>query len=93
MQDQVRVHAIISGRVQGVFFRMETKREADRLGLTGWVRNRADRTVEAVFEGQRERVQEVLRWCERGPEFAVVHHVDVKWSEPTHEFRNFSIAY
>jgi acylphosphatase len=93
MQDQVRAHVIISGRVQGVFFRMETKRAADRLGLTGWVRNRPDRTVEAVFEGNRERVEDILKWCERGPELALIHHVEVKWSEPTHEFRNFSITY
>ena len=93
MQDQVRAHVIISGRVQGVFFRMETKRAADRLGLTGWVRNRPDRTVEAVFEGNRERVEDILKWCERGPELALIHHVEVTWSEPTHEFRNFSITY
>ena len=93
MQDQVRAHVIISGRVQGVAFRMETKRVADRLGLTGWVRNRPDGTVEAVFEGKRERVDDVLKWCERGPQLALTDHVEVKWSEPTHEFRSFSITF
>jgi len=51
MENKVRAHAIISGRVQGVFFRMETKRAADRLGAKGWVRNLKDGSVEAVFEG------------------------------------------
>jgi acylphosphatase len=93
MPDQARAHVIISGRVQGVAFRMETKRVADRLGLTGWVRNRPDRTVEAVFEGKRADVENILKWCERGPTLALIHHVAVKWSEPTHEFRNFAITY
>ncbi len=93
MENQVRAHVIISGRVQGVFFRMETKRAADRFGVSGWVRNRPDRTVEAVFEGDRTAVESVLKWCESGPQLAVVHHVDVKWCEPTREFRSFSITY
>ena len=53
MKDKVRAHATISGRVQGVFFRMETKRAADRFGVSGWVRNLRDGTVEALFEGER----------------------------------------
>ncbi len=63
MEDKVRAHAIISGRVQGVFYRMETKRAADDIGVSGWVRNLRDKTVEAVFEGQKERVNAVLDWC------------------------------
>jgi len=65
MSDHVRVHVIISGRVQGVFFRMETQRAARRLGVVGWVRNLPDGTVEAVLEGSRSQVDAMLDWCRR----------------------------
>ena len=66
MKNKVRVHAIISGRVQGVFFRMETKRAADRFGVAGWVKNQRDGTVEAMFEGDQDKVDAVLEWCNEG---------------------------
>ena len=77
----VRVH----GRVQGVFFRAETADRARSLDLTGWVRNCPDGTVEAVFEGERERVESMVAWCGRGPAGAHVDSVDVKWEEPAGE--------
>ena len=72
MADKVRAHAIISGRVQGVFYRMETQRAADRIGVTGWVKNRPEGTVEAVFEGAKNQVDAVLKWCWDGPRLAAL---------------------
>jgi acylphosphatase len=77
-----RAHTVISGRVQGVFFRAEAKARARSLGVAGWVRNRPDGAVEAVFEGSREAVESMLRWCEQGPAGARVDAADVTWDEP-----------
>jgi acylphosphatase len=93
MEDKVRAHAIISGRVQGVFFRMETKRAADDCGVFGWVRNLRDGTVEAVFEGDRDRVDAVLEWCQEGPPHSRVVDVNVTWGNYTGEFEKFGINY
>jgi acylphosphatase len=68
--------------VQGVFFRAETRARAASLELAGWVRNNPDGSVEAVFEGQRDRVDSMLEWCRRGPTHAQVEDVDVAWEEP-----------
>jgi acylphosphatase len=76
---------IVRGRVQGVFFRAETRDRAVSLGLGGWVRNNADGTVEAAFEGDRERVESMVAWCRRGPALAQVEDVDVTWEEPRGE--------
>jgi acylphosphatase len=76
---------IVRGRVQGVFFRAETRDRARSLGLAGWVRNNPDGTVEAAFEGDRERVESMVEWCRRGPRHAAVEDVDVSWEEPQHE--------
>ncbi|HEY3805794.1 MAG TPA: acylphosphatase [Kofleriaceae bacterium] len=72
-----RVHAIVSGRVQGVSFRAATYREARRLGLAGWVRNLPDGTVELEAEGEPDRIAELLAWCEHGPPSARVSRVAV----------------
>ena len=93
MENKARAHAIISGRVQGVFFRMETKRAADGFGVFGWVRNRRDGTVEAVFEGDRDRVDAVLEWCKEGPPHARVSDVKAEWQDYAGEFRAFGITY
>ncbi|HPC85086.1 MAG TPA: acylphosphatase [Smithellaceae bacterium] len=74
-----RVHVLISGRVQGVFFRAETLRTALSLGLAGWVLNREDGCVEALFEGEDESVDRMLAWCRQGPPHARVDRVD--WTE------------
>ncbi len=63
MVENVRARALITGRVQGVAYRYETQWAAERLGVSGWVRNRADGSVEAVFEGERPKVEEMLAWC------------------------------
>lgn len=67
MSDAVAIHAIISGRVQGVGYRAWTSRNAQKMGLAGWVRNRTDGTVEALFCGPREQVDAMLHECRSGP--------------------------
>lgn len=93
MQDNCRAHAIISGRVQGVFYRMETQSAAYRIGVNGWVRNLADGTVEAVFEGEKGRVEAVLDWCRQGPPNSRVDEVAVDWQKYTGEFSDFRVTY
>jgi acylphosphatase len=93
METTVRAHVIISGRVQGVFFRVETKRAADGFGVFGWVINRRDRTVEAMFEGDQDRVEAVLEWCKEGPGNAQVSDVKVDWQDYAGEFNGFDITY
>jgi acylphosphatase len=88
-----RVHAYVSGRVQGVFFRAETQRVAVGFKLTGWVRNVPDGQVEAVFEGEDENVDKMLAWCHVGPPAARVENVAITEEPYTGEFRNFSIRY
>jgi acylphosphatase len=88
-----RVHVYISGRVQGVFFRAETQREAQGFNLTGWVRNMSDGRVEAVFEGKDESVNKMLQWCHIGPPAARVKEVLTEEEPYTGEFRDFSIEY
>ncbi|WP_205326396.1 acylphosphatase [Glycomyces sp. YM15] len=78
----LRRRVVVEGRVQGVFFRAECRREAQSLGLAGWVRNRADGTVEAVFEGTAAQVEAMIAWAGHGPPTAVVAHVGVFAEEP-----------
>jgi acylphosphatase len=91
LDDGGRAHVVVRGRVQGVFFRVEARDRARSLGLAGWVRNQPDGSVEAVFEGPRERVDSMVAWCERGPRGAQVETVDVRWEEPRGE-HGFSIT-
>jgi acylphosphatase len=91
--EAIRAQVIISGRVQGVWFRGTTREVAQELGLTGWVRNRYDGTVEAVFEGEASKVRRMVAWCYRGPRMAQVESVDLKWLEATGEFAGFSVRY
>ncbi|KPJ76911.1 MAG: acylphosphatase [Deltaproteobacteria bacterium SG8_13] len=93
MADKVRAHAIITGIVQGVFFRIETQRAAELRGVAGWVRNKRDGSVEAVFEGDSKDVNAVLDWCRQGPARAVVHDVVVEWQEYTGEYGGFDVTY
>ena len=91
--DTLRAHVIVHGRVQGVWFRQSTKDEADRIGVTGWVRNLPDRSVEAVFEGEKKKVEEIVGWCHRGPAGAQVSSVDVSWEPYRQESGHFEIRY
>jgi acylphosphatase len=80
-----RAHVRIRGRVQGVFFRADARVRADSLGVAGWIRNAEDGSVEAVFEGDDERVRSMVDWCRRGPSGSRVEDVEVKYEEPTGE--------
>lgn len=77
-----RVHAIIHGHVQGVYFRQSTQEQASHLGLRGWVRNRRAGTVEMVAEGEAERIESLMTWCHRGPQAARVDRVERIDGEP-----------
>jgi acylphosphatase len=81
----------VSGRVQGVFFRSETKRKAESHSVTGWVRNLPDSRVEAVFEGEAEAVVALVEFCKRGPSGAMVTSFDLTWEAYTGEFNGFKI--
>ena len=91
--EKARAHVIIKGRVQGVFFRSSTQDEAIRLGLTGWVRNCPDGSVEAVFEGDKKVIEEIIKWCHKGPPWARVNEVKVTWEPYQGEFVRFSVVY
>ena len=90
---RARIHAIVRGRVQGVNFRYYTTRTARRLGLKGWVANRADGTVEAVAEGDRSDLEELEAFLHRGSPAAQVEDVDIDWKRPTGEFDGFRVRY
>ncbi len=88
-----RVHLIISGIVQGVFFRSTMKRMADILGVKGWVKNRWDGKVEAVLEGEESAVEKLIEWAHKGPPYARVDKVEIEEEEYLGEFDNFHIRY
>jgi len=87
---KIRVHVYISGRVQGVGYRYSTINQATRLGITGWVRNTHDSKVEAVFEGDESAVEEMLKWCQRGPSMAHITDIQLHRLSYTGEFNGFS---
>jgi acylphosphatase len=86
------VQILIHGRVTGVYFRAATQREAKRLGITGWVRNRADGSVEILAEGEEDAVKELIGWAHHGPSAARVEDVDVRYRSYTGEFPDFRIT-
>ena len=88
-----KVQVIISGRVQGVWFRANTKNKAEQLGITGWVRNTNDGKVEALFEGEDDNIKEMIEWCKHGPTMAKVTDVRVKRNPDQDECNSFSIKY
>jgi acylphosphatase len=81
-EDTIRRHVTISGDVQGVFFRETARRKATEAGVAGWMTNRSDGKVEAVFEGPAEAVEELVEFCREGPTAATVEDVDVQTEEP-----------
>lgn len=93
MKNKKSVHAIVHGRVQGVCFRMETKRAADTYGVSGWVRNKRDGTVEAVFEGEAQKVDRMLEWCKTGSSLSTVDRVEAVSRTYSGTFNQFSIAF
>ena len=88
-----RVHVFITGRVQGVFFRAETKKQASGLGLAGWVKNLDDNRVEAVFEGRESDIEKMLDWCRKGPSLAHVRGVKTVEEPLTGRLEDFKIVY
>ncbi|MBI4698577.1 MAG: acylphosphatase [Nitrospirae bacterium] len=88
-----RLHVLIRGYVQGVFFRASTQDMAERLGLTGWVRNLPDGNVEAVFEGTIDLLKQAAAWCSKGSPGSRVTYVHEEWLEYTGEFTVFELRY
>ncbi len=86
----IRRRVVVHGRVQGVFFRDTTRGRAEQRGVAGWVRNRRDGAVEAVFEGPADAVESMVRFCGEGPRGADVERVEVH-GEPPHGDRDFRI--
>jgi acylphosphatase len=91
--NEIRVHLIIEGRVQGVFFRDSTRREAVSLGVCGWVKNRSDGAVEALLEGPQDKVKKLVKWCHKGPSYAQVTRVHERQEEWKGEFSSFDIVF
>ena len=89
---KVRAHVFIHGKVQGVYFRQNTKHMAIMHRLSGWVRNLDDGRVEAIFEGEEMNVNKVIEWCHIGPPKAHVDDVSVRFEKYTGEFSNFNIT-
>jgi acylphosphatase len=88
-----RAHVTFLGRVQGVFFRAYTEEIANSLGLTGWVRNTPDGSVEAVFEGEKGDIEKAIIECRKGPPASRVDNVDVLWEDHKGEFGSFRVRY
>ena len=93
MEEKLRAHIFIEGRVQGVFFRENTRQKADELGIFGWVRNLSDGRVEAILEGNRLEVEEMIKWLKKGPKFAKVEKIDIKLEKSSDGFQSFEIKY
>ncbi len=87
----MRVHATITGIVQGVAFRYYTQRQATKLGLEGWVRNLPGGSVELEAQGPRQKLESLLSWCEQGPPSASVDEVLAQWKDASEEFHGFVI--
>ena len=87
-----RAHVVVTGRVQGVFYRSSARDQARYLGLTGWVRNLPDGRVEAVFEGPKDKLGEMLVWCTHGPPGAEVTGLETKWEKPEGKWDSFNIV-
>ena len=91
--EKLRLYAIISGRVQGVFFRVNTRDKAYELGLTGWVKNRWDGKVEVACEGPKEKINKMLEWLKKGPKYAKVIEVEHYFDVKEEGFQDFEIVY
>jgi acylphosphatase len=90
--DNVRVRLLIEGSVQGVFFRASAEAQANRLGVTGWVRNCPDGSVEILAEGEKKKIDDLVAWCRHGPRGARVENVRVEREDYTAEFSGFRIT-
>ena len=86
-----RTEIQVYGRVQGVFFREETRQMAVSLGLVGWVKNEPDGSVKIVAEGPEEKLRELEEWCRKGPRSAKIRDIQVEWKEAKGKFEEFEI--
>ena len=93
MTERIEAHLFISGLVQGVFFRSETKRKADEIGVFGWVKNSPDGRVEAILEGEREKVEKLVEWIKKGPTGSRVDSVELEFRKAKNQFQEFEIRY
>lgn len=88
-----RIHILVYGAVQGVFFRANAQNQAKKLGIFGWIRNLEDGSVEVLAEGEKEELEKLLEWCSHGPSDASVSKIDHEWLENKNEFSDFKIKY
>ena len=88
-----QIHLIIHGKVQEVWYRASTEKKAQELGVTGWVKNLPDGTVEVLAQGERAQLEALKDWCYEGPPAAKVEKIDQKWGEPEEKFKEFSKDY
>jgi acylphosphatase len=88
-----RAHVIFKGKVQGVFFRANTERKAIEMGILGWVRNRSDGAVDAVFEGPKDSVKDLIDWCAKSQPYARVDDLEITWEEYQNEFDEFEVRW
>ena len=86
-----RIHLLISGEVQGVFFRASTRRMASEIGVKGYIRNLPNEMVEVVAEGRKPQLDRLIEFCRRGPEGAKVDEISIEWGKPKNEFTNFTV--
>ncbi len=86
-----KIHLLISGKVQGVFYRANAKRKAEELNLKGWVKNAPDNKVEIMAEGEEDKLREMIKWCYNGSSGAVVDKVEAEWMECEKKFDKFEI--
>lgn len=93
MKEMARIHVFVSGKVQGVFFRQNTKNKSQQLDLKGWVKNLSDGRVEAVFEGEKEKIEQMINWLKKGPFLAKVENLEIEWQDYRGEFQEFEIRY
>lgn len=91
MGAEIRAHIYIEGNVQGVFYRSWTKKTAQSLNLTGWVKNLEDGRVEVVFEGDKSKIEDMVARCKNGSNLAKVSHIDLIWEEASGELVGFEI--
>lgn len=86
-----RAHVVVHGRVQGVFYRVTARREAQKRNITGWIKNLSDGHVEAIFEGNNERIIEIIDFCRIGPPLAKVTNIEVYWEKFTGSYESFKV--
>jgi acylphosphatase len=87
-----QVHIFVSGTVQGVFYRSNTRKKAKELGIKGWARNLYDGRVEVTAEGEEEDLKKFIEWCKKGPELAFVENIEVEWNDYKGKYEDFSVV-